>query len=186
MGLNSRMRETMLHSVAGRGLLHFVPGDCARVTRPPEHHSAVRIIVVSHGRAQSRRELPVLLIIVSTPAPCCGGVVTIFSTSLDWSYAQSIDTLNALIIHRAEIINTSLTLLVRLLPVLLARDVSGRRHLVTPGGHSPGVTPGVIHRQTRRMHHAPRGRVTPAAYAGLARLSAVGDVGLDRLVLVEV
>ena len=90
----------MLHSVAGVGLLvlHGVAGDCARVTGSPEHHSAIRVIIVSHGGAQAGRELPVLLVIVSTPAPGCGGVVTIFSTSLDWSHAQSIDTLNALII----------------------------------------------------------------------------------------
>lgn len=90
----------MLHSVAGVGLLllHRVACDCPRMTRPPEHHSAIRVVIVSHGGAQAGRELPVLLVIVSTPAPGCGGVITIFSTSLDWSHAQSIDTLNALII----------------------------------------------------------------------------------------
>ena len=94
------MREAMLHSVAGVRLLllHCVAGDCARVTRPPEHHSAIRVVIVSHGGAQAGRELPVLLVVVSTPAPGCGGVVTIFSTSLDGRHTQSVDTLNALII----------------------------------------------------------------------------------------
>ena len=86
----------MLHSVAGVGRLYRVTGDSAWVTRPPDHHPAIRVIVVSHGGAQSRRELPVLLIIVPTPAPGCGGIVTILATSLDWSHTQSIDTLNAL------------------------------------------------------------------------------------------
>ena len=64
------------------------------------------------------------------------------------------------------------------LTVMLAGNVSRRRHLVTTGGDCPRVASGLIYRQTRRMHHAPRGRVTPAAYARLTRLSAVGDVGL--------
>ena len=91
----------MLHSVAGVRLLvrHRVAGDSARVTRPPELNSAVGVVIVSHGGAQGSRELPVLLVIVPTPAPGCGGVVAIFTTSLDWSHAQSIDTLNTLIIQ---------------------------------------------------------------------------------------
>merc|ERR1711971_604774 len=139
------MGEAMLHSVAGVRLLvrHRVAGDSARVTRPPELNSAVGVVIVSHGGAQGGRELPVLLVIVPTPAPGCGGVVAIFTTSLDWSHAQSIDTL-----------------LARLLTVMMAGNVSRRRHLVTTGGDCPRVAPGLIYRQTRRMHHAPGGRVT--------------------------
>ena len=74
--------------------------------------------------------------------------------------------------------NHYLTLLTRLLAIVLARDVSRRRHLMTARGHCSRVTPCVIHRQTRRMHHATGTRMTSTAYTRLTRLAAMGDVGL--------
>ena len=88
----------MLHSVAGVGL-HCVAGHSARVAGSPpplpEHHPAVRVVVVCHGGAQGRSEVAMLLVIVPASTPGRGGIVAILATRLNGSNAQRMDSLNA-------------------------------------------------------------------------------------------